>query len=65
MPDFLVHDDAFSTLVPFMDMAGLMVFCGRERSPKRLAEMFTGTGFRMGRVAPLPVVQAVFEAIAV
>jgi hypothetical protein len=65
VPDFLVHDDAFSTLVPFMDMAGLMLYCGRERSPDKLASMFAQTGFKMGRVTPLPGVQAVFEAIAV
>ncbi len=65
VPDFLVMPDAFSTLVPFMDMAGLMIYCGRERSPERLAEMFTDTGLRMGRMVPLPGVQAVFEAVAV
>jgi hypothetical protein len=65
VPDFLVHEDAFSTLVPFMDMAGLMIYCGRERSQETLASMFTETGFKMGRVAPLPGVQAVFEAVAV
>jgi hypothetical protein len=65
VPDFLVVPDAFSTLVPFMDMAGLMIYCGRERSPEKLAGMFADTGFRMGRTARLPGVQAVFEAIAV
>ncbi len=65
VPDFLVVPDAFSTLVPFMDMAGLMIYSGRERSPERLAAMFAETGLKMGRIAPLPGVQAVFEAIAV
>src|SRR5690606_21929985 len=65
VPDFLVLEDAFSTLVPFMDMAGLMVFCGRERSQEKLSGMFAETGFKMGRMAPLPGVQAVFEAVAV
>ena len=48
-----------------MDMAGLMIYCGRERSPETLAGMFADTGFRMGRTAHLPGVQAVFEAVAV
>lgn len=65
VPDFLVHADAFSTLVPFMDMAGLMIYEGRERSQERLADMFAETGLKMGRMAPLPGVQAVFEAVAV
>jgi hypothetical protein len=65
VPDFLVLKDAFSTLVPFMDMTGLMIFCGRERSQEKLAGMFAESGFKMGRMAPLPGVQAVFEAIAV
>lgn len=65
VPDFLVVPDAFSTLVPFMDMAGLMIYRGRERSPEKLAGMFAETGFRMGRTAYLPGVQAVFEAVAV
>lgn len=63
--DFLVGDDHFSTLVPFMDITGMMVFGGRERSPETLARMFGETGFRFGRVMPLPGVQAVFEGIAV
>ena len=65
VPDFLVVPEAFSTLVPFMDMAGLMIYSGRERSPEKLAGMFAQTGLKMGRMAPLPGVQAVFEAIAV
>jgi 2-polyprenyl-3-methyl-5-hydroxy-6-metoxy-1,4-benzoquinol methylase len=62
--DFLVHKDAFSTMVPFMDLAGLMIFCGRERSTEKLRAMFSETGFTLGRVVPLPGVQAVYEAIA-
>ncbi len=65
VPDFLVLADAFSTLVPFMDMAGLMIYEGRERSPEKLAGMFAQAGLKMGRTAPLPGVQIVFEAIAV
>jgi hypothetical protein len=67
VPEFMVDEgDAFSTLVPFMDIAGLMVFGGgRERSPEVLAGFFEQTGFRMGRTWPLPGVQAVFEAIAI
>ncbi len=65
VPDFLVLPDAFSTLVPFMDMAGLMIYCGRERSEEKLSKMFAETGFKMGRIAHLPGVQAVFEAVAV
>ena len=33
--------------------------------PELLAAMFAETGLKMGRIAPLPGVQAVFEAIAV
>lgn len=66
IPDFLDEGEPFSTLVPFMDMAGLMVFGGgRERSPQKLAGMLDATGYRFGRMWPLPGVQAVFEAIAV
>ncbi|MEI8254336.1 MAG: methyltransferase [Deltaproteobacteria bacterium] len=66
IPDFLDEGEPFSTLVPFMDMAGLMVFGGgRERSPTVLAGLLEQTGFRFGRTWPLPGVQAVFEAIAV
>lgn len=63
--DFMVWPKAFSTLVPFMDMAGLMVYDGRERSPETLSALFAQTGFRLGRTMQLPGVQAVFEAIAV
>lgn len=63
--DFLVVPDAFSTLVPYMDIAGMMIFSGRERSTERLKQMFAETGFRFGRVMPLPGVQAVYEGVAV
>lgn len=62
--DFLVEHDPINTLVPFMDIAGMMIFGGRERSPAVLSEMFTATGFRLGRVIELPGRQAVFEGIA-
>ncbi len=66
IPDFLDEGEPFSTLVPFMDLAGLMVFGGgRERSPRVLAGLLAQTGFRFGRTWPLPGVQAVFEAIAI
>lgn len=66
VPDFLDEGEPFSTLVPWMDLAGLVVFGGgRERSPAVLSELLASNGFRMGRVWPLPGVQAVFEAAAV
>lgn len=63
--DFLVEKDPISTLVPFMDLAGLMVYGGRERSAEALDELFAKSGFRRGRSWPLPGRQIVYEAIAV
>jgi hypothetical protein len=63
--DFLDVPNAFSTLVPYMDIAGMMIFGGRERPPDVLSRLFAEAGFRFGRTLPLPGVQAVFEGIAV
>jgi hypothetical protein len=60
-----VREDALSPLVPFMDIMGLMIFCGRERSREKLAGMLLETGFRMGRATPLPGLQIVYEVLAV
>ena len=65
VPDFHVTPDAITTLVPFMDIAGLLIYGGRERSPEVMERLFTEAGFRFGRVWPLPGAQIVFEGIAV
>ncbi|MGC1374773.1 MAG: methyltransferase [Anaerolineales bacterium] len=65
MPDFLVIRDDFNTLVPFMDMAGMLIYSGRERSAEVLAGMLKEAGFEFGRSFPLPGRQVVYEAIAV
>lgn len=65
VPDFLVVPDAFAPLVPYMDLAGMMIFSGRERSVEQLKRMFAETGFRYTRMMPLPGVQAVYEGVAV
>lgn len=64
VPDFLVEPDQITTLVPFMDMAGMMIFSGRERSAQVLSDMFSRTGFKMDRSWPLPGRQIVYEARA-
>lgn len=63
--DFLVEDDPLSTLVPFMDITGMMVFGGRERAPHVLAKMFAESGFLYKRALPLPGCQAIFEGVAI
>lgn len=63
--DFLVEKDPISTLVPFMDLAGLMIFGGRERSAASLDVLFEQSGFRRARQWPLPGRQIVYEAFAV
>jgi hypothetical protein len=63
--DFLDGPEQPSTLVPFMDITGLMVFGGRERTPEAMAKLFASAGFRFDRVLPIPGSQAVFEGIAV
>lgn len=66
LPEFLVTPDPVTTLVPFMDMAGLMIYGGRERSAKDLGVLLSQTGFRMTeRSWPLPGRQIVYEALAV
>lgn len=65
VPDFLVVPEAFSTLVPFMDIAGMMIYSGRERPIEHLSKMFSEAGFRYVRMMPLPGVQAVYEGVAV
>lgn len=63
--DFLDEADHLSTLVPFMDFAGMMVYnAGRERSPGDMERLFANAGFRLGRVIPLPGCQAIFEGVA-
>lgn len=63
--DFLDEPDPISTLVPYMDIAGMMIFSGRERSPTAVARLFEQAGFRFGRTIPLPGCQAIFEGVAV
>jgi 2-polyprenyl-3-methyl-5-hydroxy-6-metoxy-1,4-benzoquinol methylase len=63
--DFLHSADAISTLVPFMDYAGMMIYSGREREPQYLDRLFKETGFKRNRTFELPGRQAVFEAIAI
>mgnify|MGYP000969841640 CR=1 FL=1 len=63
--DFLHEDDAINTLVPYMDLAGMLLFSGRERDPEAMGKLFHETGFRLGRVIPLPGGQALFEGVAV
>jgi hypothetical protein len=64
--DFLDEPDHISTLVPFMDMAGMMIYGGgRERDRAAMTRLFERTGFRFGRLVPLPGCQAIFEGIAV
>ncbi len=65
VPDFLDVPDPVINLVPYMDIAGMMVYSGRERPPEVLAGLFKETGFKFGRTMPLPGCQAVFEGIAV
>lgn len=63
--DFLDEPDHLSTLVPYMDLAGMMMYnAGRERSPADMERLFTAAGFRLGRVVPLPGCQAIFEGVA-
>ena len=63
--DFLDAPDTLSTLVPYMDIAGMMVFSGRERTPEKMSKLFDQTGFKLGRVLPRPGCQAIFEGVAV
>ena len=63
--DFLDEPEPRCTLVPFMDITGMMVFGGRERSPQAMAWLFADAGFRFGRVLPLPGCRAIFEGVAV
>ncbi len=63
--DFLHSEEAISTLVPFMDFAGMMIYSGREREPEYLARLFKEPGFKLNRTFELPGRQAVFEAIAI
>ena len=64
--DFIVEDDAISTLVPAMDLLNMIVFeDGRERTVAELGELFRGAGLRLGRVVPIPGCQAIVEGVAV
>lgn len=63
--DFLNAHDPVTTLVPFMDMAGMMMFSGRERTPEAMGRLFEQAGFRLRRVIELPGRQAIFEGVAV
>jgi ubiquinone/menaquinone biosynthesis C-methylase UbiE len=63
--DFLNECESISTLVPFMDMAGMMIYSGRERTSDAMAHLFSKSGFRLIRVIPVPACQAIFEGIAV
>lgn len=63
--DFVGGPDAVTTLIPFMDIAGMLIYSGRERTEKEMALLFEATGFRFRRLIPLPAGQAIFEGIAV
>jgi len=62
-PDFLVESNPNTTLVPFMDLAGLMIYGDRERSAQDQSRFFEQAGFRMARSWPLPGRQVVYEAL--
>ena len=47
-PEFEVREGAFSPFVPFMDIMGPMIVCGRERSREKPAGLRSETGSRMG-----------------
>jgi hypothetical protein len=49
-----------------MDMAGLMVYGGRERTKQDLGDLLARHGFKLQeRTWPLPGRQIIYEAIAV
>ena len=55
--DFVGGPDAVTTLIPFMDIAGMLIYSGRERTEKEMALLFEATGFRFRRLIPLPLVR--------
>lgn len=64
--DFVNGQDTGGTLVPFMDILGMMVFAnGRERTPDEMAKLFTQAGFQYRRLVLLPASQGIFEGVAV
>lgn len=63
--DFLDEADSISTLVPFMDIAGMLIFSGRERNRKSMEHLFNEAGFRFSRLVKLPACQAIYEGVAV
>lgn len=64
--DFVNGPDTGGTLVPFMDITGMMVFAnGRERTPEDMAQLFSQAGFQYRRLVKLPASQGVFEGVAV
>lgn len=63
--DFVGGPNALSTLIPYMDMAGMLIYSGRERSEKQMSQLFERNGFRFCRLIPLPACQAIFEGVAV
>ncbi|HEX7574888.1 MAG TPA: methyltransferase [Candidatus Methanoperedens sp.] len=63
--DFFDEADSISTLVPFMDLAGMLIFSGKERNRKSMESLFNEAGFRFSRLVPLPACQAIYEGIAV
>lgn len=66
VPDFVNGPDTGNTLVPYMDIAGMMMFGGgRERTPEDMAKLFSKAGFELSRLVHLPASQGVFEGIAV
>ncbi len=55
MPDLVNAPDTGNTLVPYMDLAGMMMFGGgRERTPHDMAKLFAKAGFEHRRLVPLP-----------
>ncbi|MCA9714440.1 MAG: hypothetical protein KC468_07115 [Myxococcales bacterium] len=64
--DFLYEPERPSTLISYMDIAGLAIYAdGRERRRADFERLFQKAGFRIGRVRPIPGDQAVIEGVAV
>ena len=64
--DFVNGPDTGTTLVPYMDIAGMSIYGGgRERSPQDMAQLFSKAGFQYTRLVEIPASQGVFEGVAV
>ena len=63
--DFVDAPDTLTSLVPYMDMVGMMM-CGggMERSEEAMERLFTQAGFAYRRLIPLPASQGIFVGVA-